>query len=127
MLYVAYFDGSASPNPGQMCVGGWIKRDDHEIKISEDKGYGTNNQAEYLALIEVLKKSIELGIKEIIVFGDSKLVVNQVNGNWKIKNPNVKDLALRAKNLVKKFNKFDLRWVEREYNIKADILSKGGN
>lgn len=127
-FYVAAFDGSATPNPGEMNIGGYIKDNNGKeiLRISENKGHGTNNQAEYLALIEVLNKLIEMGIKEVAIFGDSALVVNQVIGKWRIKNPNIRNLAREAQELVKQFDHCEIRWINRDYNTEADNLSKGG-
>lgn len=54
------------------------------------------------------------------------LVINQVTGKWKIKNPSIKGLAKDAQKLVKKFDHCELRWIGREHNTEADNLSKGG-
>ena len=125
---MAAFDGSATPNPGKIRIGGFIKDPNGKEmwRVSKEEGFGTNNQAEYKALLVVLNNLIKLGIKEVVIFGDSMLVVNQVIGKWKIKNPGIKDLARDAQKLVKKFDHCELRWINRDYNTEADNLSKGG-
>jgi len=70
----------------------------------------TNNVAEYTGLIIGLEKAQELGIKDAIVKGDSNLVVKQVKGEWKVKQPHLKPLCERAKLLAKQFNSIDIQW-----------------
>ena len=82
-VYEAYFDGSATPNPGARKIGGYILDPTSRKKVatySQDLGYGTNNEAEYLSLYHLSMKIRDLGIKKVKIYGDSKLVVNQVNG-----------------------------------------------
>jgi len=123
--FTAYFDGSASPNPGDMNVGGHIKNDKYTVsKFSKNMGNGTNNEAEYLALIELIKKIIYLHIKKVEIFGDSQLVVNQVNGVFKVKQENIKKLVEHVKNLLKQIPDWSLSWIERSKNKEADVLSK---
>ena len=72
----------------------------------------TNNESEYLSLIKLLDLlKNNLSNEEIIIYSDSKLLVNQVNGNWKINYKNLQDLY----NLVKSFNiKYELKWITRK-------------
>ena len=92
------FDGAAVPNPGKMGIGVVLIEDKRKIaKISKklpDKG--TNNIAEYTALLTGLTKALELGWKHIIIEGDSKLVINQVKGAWKINKAHLKRLHARV-------------------------------
>lgn len=123
--FTAYFDGSAAPNPGDMNIGGHIKNKQHTVsKFSKNMGYGTNNEAEYLALTELVRKIIQLRIKKVEIFGDSQLVVNQVNGTFKVKKENIKKLANRVKVFLKQIPDWKLTWVERSKNKEADALSK---
>ena len=84
--YTAAFDGGATPNPGQMKIGGFIKLYGKTIwRYSDSIGHGTNNIAEYASLLRLVKKAQTLGIKNIYIQGDSQLIINQVNGVWKAK------------------------------------------
>jgi len=86
-MFRAYSDGFCKPNPGTMGIGGVILEGDRTlVEICENHGPGTNNLAEYLALIAMMKKSLELGINKISAFSDSELLVNQVNMKYKVRN-----------------------------------------
>ena len=86
-------------------------------------GIKTNNQAEYLALLLGLEKARELGIKNLIVRGDSQLVIRQMQNLYKVKNQSLKQLFQSAKNLEKEFAKVIYEWVPREQNKEADTLA----
>ena len=90
-------------------------------EIYNNKGYPTNNEAEYRSLIEALKFSIDKNITNVNVFMDSKLVVNQVQNKWKINYPHLQQL----KNQVDQINiTFTVKHIRREYNTHADKASK---
>ena len=95
-VYVAHFDGSAKPNPGDRKIGGRIVDPNGKViyEYSEHLGHGTNNEAEYLSLVHIAAKIAELGINEVQIFGDSQFVVRQVNGLYKTKEPRMR--ALKA-------------------------------
>jgi len=121
-----YFDGSASPNPGLMSVGFCIKNKLGHI-IVEDRANlqeGTNNQAEYLGLIMLLKRLITYKPEHVKIMGDSQLVIKQLKGEWKIKKPELKDLYNQTYTLLEKLKRYELVWVKRELNSIADKLSK---
>jgi len=126
-FFIGYFDGSAKPNPGMMKIGGYIKNPKDLgppiYKFSADVGEGTNNQAEYLALIKLVEVAIEQGIKRIKIFGDSLLAVSQVNGVWQA-NKKMAPLRDRARELLENFSEYDLSHVSREENMKADLLTR---
>jgi len=86
-------------------------------------GVATNNQAEYLALIEGLKAVEAWKPDRLEVYLDSKLVVEQVNNRWKVKEPELKDLHRQATELLKRFgDKVTVQHVAREENRRADML-----
>lgn len=88
----------------------------------------SNNVAEYLALEQILiwLKENKVSENTIFIYGDSKLVVNQMNGSWRIKHGLYKPHALRCKELISKLEKvLVIRWIGREGNQIADDLSKG--
>lgn len=93
-------------------------------KICENRGHGTNNLAEYLALIAVLRKSLELGIKELSAYSDSELLVNQVNGKYEVKNKAILGHWEQVMNIKTKFERFSFEWIPGEQNQRADKLSK---
>jgi ribonuclease H / adenosylcobalamin/alpha-ribazole phosphatase len=86
-------------------------------------GVATNNEAEYHALIDGLKAVSEWKPDRLEVFLDSKLVVEQVNGRWKIKEARLQSLQTRAKELLAGFPEFEIKHVERERNKGADALA----
>ena len=86
-------------------------------------GKATNNVAEYLALIEGLNAVSEWKPDRVEVYLDSKLVVEQVNNRWKVKEPELKDLHRQATELLKRFgDKVTVQHVAREENRRADML-----
>lgn len=86
-------------------------------------GVATNNEAEYHALIEGLKAAFEWKPDRLEVFLDSKLVVEQVNGRWRVKEARLQPLNARAKELVTGFAEVEIKHVERERNKGADALA----
>jgi ribonuclease HI len=93
-------------------------------EYSKKLGDGTNNQAEYLSLIELLKQAKEKGIKNISIKGDSLLVVNQVNETWKAKNSMMKRLQFEVHTLLENFDVWTLSHVYRDENKDADKLTR---
>jgi ribonuclease HI len=126
----AYFDGSATPNPGPMSYGFTIKDSLGHVVLEERKNldHGTNNQAEYhglIALLTAIKYRSKLYRKTPIrIHGDSQLVVNQVKGEWKVKDKILKDLCQQARSLLENLELCELVWVPRGQNTDADRLSK---
>jgi ribonuclease HI len=86
-------------------------------------GIKTNNEAEYEALIEGLKAVTEWKPDRLEIFLDSKLVVEQVNGRWKIKEERLQSLLAKAKELIAGFPEVEVKHVERERNKGADALA----
>lgn len=121
-------DGGARGNPGPAGIGVVIEDLDGNVvgEIARGIGVATNNVAEYTALIEGLKLAQEKGVTEIDVRMDSKLVVNQVRGEWKIKNDALRRLAARAESLLRRFDRKSLTYVPRAENAAADKLANQG-
>ncbi|WP_321419423.1 ribonuclease HI family protein [uncultured Methanomethylovorans sp.] len=111
-MKIIQFDGGAVPNPGTRGIGVILPEDNHVLREISCKldGIGTNNEAEYSALIGGLKQALALGWTDILVQGDSKLVVNQVAGSWKVNKDNLRSLNEEAK----------VEWIPREKNARAD-------
>jgi ribonuclease HI len=118
-------DGGARHNPGPAALGFVIEDDQGDVLSACQQwlGTATNNQAEYRALIEGLKAMKAWDFDRLQVYMDSKLVVQQVNGNWKVKEPELKELHRQATELKKGFgDKVTLEYVPREQNRRADKL-----
>ena len=124
LIYQIFCDGASRSNPGDASIGVSISLDGKEIHtISRKIGIATNNEAEYQALIDGLNYCIENSIKEIEVFLDSNLVVEQVNKNFKVKAGNLKALNSQVENMIKEFEYIDFKHVYREENKRADQLA----
>jgi ribonuclease HI len=123
--YFGYFDGASSGNPGKIGVGFAILNSSDEVVYQRGEiiGTGTNNEAEYFALILLLETALKNGVEKMEIFGDSKLVVEQVSGRWKVKAENLKPFSEIAKDRFKKGN-FTISWIRRDKNTLADSLSK---
>jgi probable phosphoglycerate mutase len=117
-------DGGARNNPGPAGVGAVIAREGTVIhELSEYIGEQTNNFAEYTAVIRALEVCVEKKWIEPITFQcDSKLVVEQVQGNWKIKEPTLRPLVAKVRELAARFPSVLYRYVPREENSEADRL-----
>ncbi len=122
-----YIDGGSRGNPGPSGGGFAIYEDGRVIeKGSEFFGDKTNNQAEYMALGIALQKVYDkYGDKgtEVKCFMDSKLAVEQMSGNWKVKSLNVKPLFQKAIRIADKFESFSISHIPREENAVADYLA----
>jgi len=124
LKYHIYCDGASRSNPGDASIGVSISLDGKEIHtISREIGIATNNEAEYQALLDGLNYCIENSINEVDVFLDSKLVVEQVNKNFKVKAQNLKEFNTRVENLIKEFKYIEFNHVYREDNKRADQLA----
>ncbi len=126
-MHSMYFDGASRGNPGPASFGGVIYDEDKHEMINYKKKIGveTNNFAEYSGLLAGLKVCIQYNIRKINVFGDSKLAVEQVNGNWKVKSENIKPLYEEIISLVTRenFDKITFQHVKRNLNKRADELA----
>jgi ribonuclease HI len=118
-------DGGARGNPGPAALGVVIEDDQGEKLRTFNKwlGKATNNQAEYQALIEGLKAVADWKPDRLEVYLDSKLVVEQINRNWKVREPELRELHRQATELLKQFgDRVTVRHVGREENRRADKL-----
>jgi len=122
MRLTTYTDGGSRGNPGPAATGIVIKDESGKILASygEYLGTQTNNVAEYAAIISALKKAQELGATEIECVADSKLVVEQLSGKWKVKEPTLQKMWLEAWNLLHSFKKHSLSHTLRAGNSEAD-------
>ncbi|MFH1857097.1 MAG: ribonuclease HI family protein [Candidatus Omnitrophota bacterium] len=122
---VLFVDGACSGNPGPAGVGFVLKKGESNKEFSKYIGIATNNVAEYLSLTYGLQEAIFSGIKEIEVKSDSQLLVNQINGLYKIRNENLRIFFDLNKHLISAFKSFKIEYVPREYNKEADKLASG--
>lgn len=126
--YVLHFDGCSKGNPGKAGIGAVLYNDGKEVwalhSYLGDKR--TNNEAEYSALILGLTQVVEQDIKQLIVKGDSLLVIQQLKGVYKVKSPTLLELYNQVQELVKQFDYIDFIHVYRNENKRADQLSNMG-
>lgn len=122
-----HIDGASFGNPGPSGIGIVLEIDgDEPITRAEDIGHGTNNRAEYKALIEGLRLAAEHGVDELHVLSDSQLLVRQMTGEYRVKHKNIIPLRIEAEELVRRFSNVRFEHVPREQNEAADALSKQG-
>lgn len=124
MKLKTFTDGGARGNPGPAGIGVVIKDESGEVVYKKGKYIGktTNNQAEYQALIFALEKAHELKATEVACYLDSELVVKQVKGEYKVKEPTLAMLYLKVWNLKNKFSSISFHHIYREKNVEADAL-----
>jgi ribonuclease HI len=122
---VAYTDGGARGNPGPSGYGVVIKDESGRkvAALSEYLGHQTNNFAEYQGLIAALEHASKHGPKALKVVSDSELLVRQIKGIYKVKNPTLQDLHARAKELIAQLDWFSIGHALREHNQEADRLA----
>jgi len=119
------FDGCSKGNPGLSGAGAVIYNNNNEIWagtyfVGEN---ATNNQAEYAGLILGLQQAIELDIKNLLVQGDSQLIINHMTGKYKCSSENLLELYKKAKILETKFDNIFYQHIFRNLNTRADELS----
>lgn len=119
-----YVDGASRGNPGESGIGVLVIRPNRTRKeIREYIGRGTNNEAEYKALISALGHLLAEEISEAKIHTDSQLVASQMNGLWKVKDPKLRILHSEAKKLASLFATLEIEYVPRENNAEADALA----
>jgi ribonuclease HI len=122
---IAHIDGGARGNPGPAGYG-VVLEDEKGRKVaslSEYLGHRTNNYAEYSGLLAALQYAVDHGHKTLKVISDSELMVRQLRGQYKVKNPTLIELHRRAKDLIAKLDHFDIGHVLRGKNREADKLA----
>ena len=118
-------DGAARGNPGHAGIGAVVTDESGGVllNISEYIGETTNNIAEYSALIFSLQAISEFNPSELRIFSDSELLVHQINGEYKVKNQNLKVYFGRAKDLLRAYRGIKVYHIERAKNKEADKLA----
>jgi ribonuclease HI len=121
--WIIHTDGAARGNPGPGAYAYVIERPGEKtIEAQGCLGLATNNVAEYSALVRALEHAHQLGGRHLVVHSDSELIVQQMNGAYKVKNPGLLPLYEQAKALTRQFENVVLRHVRRDLNKRADEL-----
>ena len=121
MKVTVHVDGGARGNPGPAAAAAVISGPVSD-EASELLGVATNNVAEYRGLLLGLARAKELGATEVEVINDSELVAKQVNGEYKVKHPDMKPLHAQAMAALGEFGAWSIRSVPRAQNAEADAL-----
>jgi len=124
----AYIDGGARGNPGPAGYGVRIEDADGTLieELHGGLGIATNNVAEYNGLLAALKWAVDHGHPDVQVRADSELLVKQMRGEYRVKNPGLQPLVARARLLVGQLDDVTFQHVRREQNTEADRLSNLG-
>lgn len=126
--YRFHTDGGARGNPGPAGIGVVLESPEGRVleEIARGIGWATNNVAEYEALIAGLQTARVHGAADLEVFMDSRLVIEQMKGNYKVKSPGLKTAHERARSLAREFDRITFTAVARAENARADRLSNLG-
>lgn len=123
--WIIYSDGASRGNPGPASIGAVVYdssgRELHTV--SRRIGRATNNEAEYRSAIAGLEAALALGARDVELRMDSELVVRQINQMYKVRNPSMRRLFGRVKDLQWRFASFEVRHVRRDKNRRADGLA----
>ena len=124
-MYKIYCDGASRSNPGEASIGCVsIQNNEQEVDtIAKKIGVATNNVAEYEGLRTALDYCDKNNLKDVQIYLDSLLVVQQVNGKYKVKSKNLKDLYNQCTDLIEKIDNLEIHHVPREQNKRADELA----
>ena len=122
---IAYSDGASRGNPGPAAYGIRILAPDETELVAEGCAIGdaTNNVAEYRGVVAVLERAVELGVEELELRLDSELIVKQMRGIYRVKQPALQQLKAQVDRLVRQFRRVDVKHVRREFNSEADALA----
>jgi ribonuclease HI len=123
-ILTAFVDGGSRGNPGDSGAGVYLLRNGEPWRgLYFYLGRQTNNFAEYTALLEAMNYALLKGFRKMSVNADSELLVRQMLGIYKVKNPGLKPLHAEAREMVLRLQTFSIRHVPREQNKKADALA----
>jgi ribonuclease HI len=117
-------DGGARGNPGPAAIAAVVATPEGEVleEIGATIGPATNNVAEYRALLLGIERAQALGASELDLVGDSELIVRQVKGEYKVKDPALRELHAQVRAALGGFDRWSIRHVRREHNAEADRL-----
>ncbi|MCQ8064041.1 ribonuclease HI family protein [Salmonella enterica] len=125
--WVMYFDGSLKLEGAGAGVLLISPKGDQLKYVLQIFWEASNNEAEYEALLHGLHLAISLGIKRLLVYGDSLVVINQVNDEWDQNKENMDAYCKEVRKLENKFSGLEFHHVARDNNVAADVLSKLGS
>lgn len=119
------FDGGSRGNPGPAGVGVVLSAQDGTplVTLGRFIGRATNNVAEYTGLITAMEQAKQLGARKIVIRGDSELIIKQMKGEYRVKNPDLKVLYDKAQTLIRQFDQAKIEHNYRESNELADKLA----
>lgn len=122
---IAYSDGASRGNPGPSAIGFRVLAPDGAELLAEGRriGIATNNVAEYRGVIAVLERIRDLGIREVELRLDSELIVEQLNGRYRVRQPKLAALKREVDRLGREFQELRVVHVNRELNREADKLA----
>jgi ribonuclease HI len=122
MKLIAFTDGGSRGNPGPSACGVVVKNEAGEVLLRHGRYLGetTNNVAEWTGVLDAMEHAKQLGATELELFMDSELVVKQWKGIYRVKNPGLAPLYMKAHNLAVGFKKVSFTHVRREKNVEAD-------
>ena len=120
----ANVDGGSRGNPGPAGYGVHIMREDGTVvDLKESIGIATNNIAEYNGLLAALRWAVDEGVRSLHVKADSELMVKQMRGEYRVKNPGLQPLYEEARRLADRIGRVTFEHVRREHNTDADRLA----
>jgi ribonuclease HI len=121
---VVNVDGGARGNPGPAAIAAVLSTPEGEVleEVGETIGPATNNVAEYRALLLGIERARARGAGELDLIGDSELIVRQVKGEYKVKDPGLRELHAQVRAALADFDRWSIRHVRREHNADADRL-----
>ena len=124
MKLTVHVDGGSRGNPGPAAIAAVLSDENGEVIDSAGAviGRATNNVAEYRALLFGIERAAALGATDLDLVGDSELIVKQVRGEYKVKDPNMKPLHAAVKAALADFDSWSIRHVKRHLNAEADRL-----
>ena len=127
-MITAYFDGGSRGNPGPAGFGAYVVNDRGDVlaELAEGIGVATNNVAEYRGLLAALQWAVDHGVTELHVKGDSLLLVQQMRGNYRVKNAGLLPLYREAQHLCARIGRVSFEHIPRERNKDADRLTNIG-
>ena len=128
MKFRAWIDGAARGNPGPAGAGVFVEPEHGRpaLEFYEPLGSTTNNVAEYRALLLALERAEDAGASEVEIRSDSRLLVEQMQGNYKMRAEHLKPLLADAVLRAKRFRTFSIKHIPRDQNSKADRLANKG-
>lgn len=120
-----FVDGASSGNPGPSGIGIVMCEPDGRVvkRYGKHIGFATNNEAEYLSLMDALDEALKMGVEVITVYSDSELLVNQILGNYKTRKKRLKNYLQKLNEKINKFKVFTISHIKGEKNP-ADVIAK---